>query len=838
MSSSPIFIADQRIYALQPSAGTVPKQALSLNHLPEFEGLERSYSEWKREETPTKHWRVIDSAQDRRDYLQHLGSNPTKAQDRRLLCVTSSAGIGKSMALGQASFLRSQLSGQVVIEYHFNQLPVSADAFFGNATDATQRSLLQQIEASLEVSLHGMDSEPASRRTTVPTDYRRGVHAWLKKKMERGEVTLFVDGLDELDRSLGESRALALRQLLNENPQLHCMVAGRPYAIVDAYWNSLFAKSASRGRAVEQSDWQFCSVGMFSPDQIRRALGTARASKLASLATEMELTPRTIEVLRGLTVEQFERLHTVADVYWESMQRTLGWDVDRSQKGLQHGHVDKINADQYVEYVSALAITMFLADARETVVSEIQNDVLERLQTLPAWKNESLRELAEKQTAIRELNAGCVEFRVFDTFDTQVKWRNNTLRDFYAALWLVRYSSQGERDRFAERIPKKFTLWNKDRSVHPDCQEAWSFVSSMPSQAMLGSARDKHERRLELIEHLFKKPTSVPRPTEMMVRAWPGLLITAGYLDASQRHPTQEQVATDLAAVAAIKDMPVIESTGEARAKTIVHEFLREFVHLEKHSPRKSLVRKRLLQFLREFIHFEKHIDGARVIREDLVFHEIPAPDSGWERVSVGHEDEENNPPRTVALPGPFRVGAFPVTRRLYRLFDASHEPWHAEDFKSYSKHERCPAIDITWWDARMFAVWSHSRLLSEYEWEYACRGNCRDTDGKLSKYYWPDDPKGKNLEKHAWIDANSGNQTHPVGGLAPNVYQLHDMLGNVWEWTESVYSADRVFRVLRGGSFNYYGRGATVSFGSLDDPSAALHYVGCRVARASLRKS
>ena len=813
MSSSPIFIADQRIYALELSVGTVPKQALSLNHLPEFEGLERSYSEWKREETPTTHWRVIDSAYERQDYLLHLGSRSTKAQDRRLLCVTSSAGIGKSMALGQAAFLRSQLSGHVVIEYHFNQLPVSADAFFGNATDATQRSLLQQIEASLEVSLHDTDSEPASRRTKVPDDYRRGVHAWLKKKMGRGEVTLLVDGLDELDRSLGEPRALALRQLLNEHPKLHCMVAGRPYAIVDTYWNSLFAKSAARGRAVEQSDWQFCSVGMFSPDQIRRALGTARANQLASLASEMELTPRTIEVLRGLTVEQFERLHTVADVYWESLKRTLGWDVDRSQKGLQHGHVDNINAEQYVEYVSALAITMFLADARETVVREIQNDVLERLQTLPAWKNESLRELTKKQTAIRELNAGCVEFRVFDTFDTQVKWRNNTLRDFYAALWLVRYSSRDERNRFAERIPKKVNSILAEQSIHPGCQEAWSFVSCMPSRAMLGSATIKHERWLELIEHLFKKPTSVPRPTEMMVRAWPGLLITAGYLDASQRHPTQEQVATDLATQEATSDIHGIQSVGSQRAKAIVHRFLREFIEVHETD------------------------GGAQVIKEDLVFQEIPVPDSGWEHVAVGHNDEHDNPPSIATLPGPFCVGAFPVTRRLYRLFDAFHEPLHVQDFERYCKEEWCPAINITWWDARMFAIWSHSRLLSEWEWEYACRGNRRDTDGKLSKHYWPDDPKGKRLWRYAWHDANSDRQTHPVGSLVPNAYQLHDMLGNVWEWTDSAYNADRVSRVLRGGAFDSMGRQAVVSCRTHNAPSDAYYLFGCRVARAPLRK-
>ena len=210
-------------------------------------------------------------------------------------------------------------------------------------------------------------------------------------------------------------------------------------------------------------------------------------------------------------------------------------------------------------------------------------------------------------------------------------------------------------------------------------------------------------------------------------------------------------------------------------------------------------------------------------------------------------DDSDARPRHLVVIARPFWLGRYPVTQGEYADFAAAtgrgSDPWTSP---SFPQDERHPVVNVSHADAEAYVAWLSRqtgqtwRLPSEAEWEYAARA------GTTTARYWGEDA-GKPGE-HAHFGPGKG--TCPVGSFKPNAFGLHDMLGNVWEWTADHWQADyngapsdgsawteggAAFRVLRGGSWSNEARLVRSASRGDAHPSNRFEDFGFRCARVQV---
>jgi iron(II)-dependent oxidoreductase len=227
--------------------------------------------------------------------------------------------------------------------------------------------------------------------------------------------------------------------------------------------------------------------------------------------------------------------------------------------------------------------------------------------------------------------------------------------------------------------------------------------------------------------------------------------------------------------------------------------------------------------------------DGPEMVRVEGGSHEIGAAD-------VGFAYDNERPRHRIELE-PFWIDRTPVTNADYMTYleETGAEPpmyWERDGEGGWVRNAmgrteevdpRLPVIHVSWEEANAFARWAGKRLPAEQEWEVAAEGADRDR-ANLDEFSFGPAPAG------AYADAASD-----CGAV--------QMLGDVWEWTSSDFTAypgfsafpypeySEVFfgdehKVLRGGAWAARRPVIRTSFRNWDLPVRRQIFSGIRCAR------
>lgn len=196
-----------------------------------------------------------------------------------------------------------------------------------------------------------------------------------------------------------------------------------------------------------------------------------------------------------------------------------------------------------------------------------------------------------------------------------------------------------------------------------------------------------------------------------------------------------------------------------------------------------------------------------------------------------------------------FSIGRNPITNREYAAFIASSgypHPGHWPSDAPAPGTEDMPVTYVSWHDAMAFCAWAGVRLPTEAEWEKAASGS---EDSR----WWPWGNALPDATRAHFGGSGSGVAPSQQGvmrvgqfpaGASP--YGVHDMAGNVAEWTHSRYQPypyrddngredgpDQSRRVIRGGSFVHGAAQIRCAARTAMESGTRDVYIGFRVAAA-----
>jgi formylglycine-generating enzyme required for sulfatase activity len=184
-----------------------------------------------------------------------------------------------------------------------------------------------------------------------------------------------------------------------------------------------------------------------------------------------------------------------------------------------------------------------------------------------------------------------------------------------------------------------------------------------------------------------------------------------------------------------------------------------------------------------------------------------------------------------VQPPGPVDRSTISNWWQYVRGADWRHPSGADSSNADFAMH---PVVHVAFSDAEACAAWEGKTLPTEAEWEFAARGGL---DGKA--FAWGDEfVPGNRQMANTWQgefpwqhhSLDGYERTSPVGAFPPNGYGLHDVIGNVWEWTTDWYQPKHPHETIKACCIpkNPRGPDADASY----DPGDPVHAIARKVLK------
>jgi len=152
------------------------------------------------------------------------------------------------------------------------------------------------------------------------------------------------------------------------------------------------------------------------------------------------------------------------------------------------------------------------------------------------------------------------------------------------------------------------------------------------------------------------------------------------------------------------------------------------------------------------------------------------------------------------------------------------------------------PVVGVSWYEAAAYARWVGKRLPTGAEWEKAGSWPVNLSVGSRPQRRFPWGDSMDRRRANLWGSGPGATDSVYAFGEGISVGDVHQLIGNVWEWTTTTFgnwsypARDVVLstpmKTIRGGAFDtYFDNQATCQFQSGEDPVARKHNLGFRCA-------